>query len=42
MLGRQEAHPHIRYIEYVIDVNCVLFAFIVLDIELESALTHDC
>ena len=42
MLGRQEAPPHIRYVEAVFDANCVLFAFIVLDLELENALARDC
>jgi hypothetical protein len=42
MLGRQEAPLQIRYVEAVFDVNCVLSAFIVLDIELENALARDC
>jgi hypothetical protein len=42
MLGRQEAPPHIRYVEAVFDVYSVLYAFIVRDNELESALACDC
>jgi len=41
MLGRQEAPSHIRYVEAVFDAYSVLYAFIVLDIELESAFARD-
>jgi len=41
MLGRQEAPSHIRYVEAVFDANSVLYAFIILDIELESAFARD-
>ena len=41
MLGRQEAPPHIRYVEAVFDVYSVLSASVVLDIELESAFARD-
>ena len=41
MLGRQEASLHIRYVEAVFDANSVLFAVIVLDIELERAFARN-
>ncbi len=41
MLGQQEAPPHIRYVEAVFDAYSVLSAFVVLDVELESAFARD-
>jgi hypothetical protein len=41
MMGRQEAHPHFRYVEAVFDPDYVLFAFIIFDVELESAFAHN-
>ena len=41
MLGRHEAPFHFRYVEAVLDVDSVLYAVIVLDIELESAFARD-
>ncbi len=41
MLGQQEAPPHIRYLAAVVDAYGVLFVFVVLDVELESAFARD-
>jgi hypothetical protein len=41
MLGRQEAPPHIRYVEAVFDAYGMLSAFVLLDVELESSFARD-
>ena len=41
MLGRQEAPPHVRYVEAVFDAYSVLYAFIVLECEREGTFARD-